>query len=61
MLYASFAKTWTRRSARTPVATWRSERRDHSLAHSASGRTEKVPAGTGGKLRGLRLLDDLCI
>src|SRR4030095_608558 len=33
----------------------------HSRAHRASGSTVKVPAGTGGTLRGVRLFEELYI
>jgi hypothetical protein len=31
------------------------------LAHKASGRTVKVPAGTGGTVRDLRLFEEPCM
>jgi hypothetical protein len=49
------------RKAWIPVATRRKERRDHKRAHKANGRTVKVPAGTGGTPRGLRLFEELCM
>ena len=42
-----------------PVATRFMLRRDHRRAHKANGSTVKVPAGTGGTLRGERLLEEL--
>jgi hypothetical protein len=42
-----------------PVATRFMLRRDHSRAHKANGNTLKVPAGTGGTWRGVRLFEEL--
>ena len=44
-----------------PVATRFKLRRDHKRAHNASGKTVKVPAGTGGTWRGVRLFEELYI
>ena len=44
-----------------PAATRLKLRRDHKRAHSANGRTVKVPDGTGGTSRGLRLFEELYI
>ena len=44
-----------------PVTTRFMLRRDHSRAHRPSGKTVKVPAGTGGTLRGVRLFEELYI
>ena len=44
-----------------PVATRFKLRRDHKRAHNASGKTVKVPAGTGGTWRGVRLFKELYI
>jgi hypothetical protein len=59
--YASFAKVRTRRKAGIPVVTRFMERRDQSWAHRASGKTVNMPAGTGGILRELRVVEELCI
>ena len=41
-----------------PVAMGFKERRDQRRAHKASGNTVKVPAGTGGTVRDLRLFEE---
>jgi hypothetical protein len=42
-----------------PLATRFMLRRDHRRAHKANGNTLKVPAGTGGTWRGVRLFEEL--